>query len=217
MKELYKALADFQQGIDPIYKGTEGYGYSYADWGQILEVVNPILKMNGLGFTQLLNGTSLTTRLFHIESDTFIESTVDIPQDVTLAKMNTFQVMGSAITYYKRYALSAMLGLVTDKDADAAGEQVKPKVKATPITRNRTEEAAEGSSPMGEDILTRAKSQIKDQMIKQEYTRPDQMKAFIKDVLKKETIDSIDDANLVADALDNEKPYDYPDDIGAKG
>ena len=41
--------------------------------------------------------------------------------------MNTFQVMGSAITYYRRYTLSTMLGLVTDKDADASGEQVKSK------------------------------------------------------------------------------------------
>jgi hypothetical protein len=45
--------------------------------------------------------------------------------------MNDFQVLGSAITYIRRYALSAALGLVTDKDTDAAGEQApkedKPK------------------------------------------------------------------------------------------
>ena len=34
--------------------------------------------------------------------------------------MNEFQVLGSAITYIRRYALSSMLGLVTDKDTDAA-------------------------------------------------------------------------------------------------
>jgi hypothetical protein len=39
--------------------------------------------------------------------------------------MNDFQVMGSAITYVRRYALSSALGLVTDKDTDASGEQVK--------------------------------------------------------------------------------------------
>ena len=43
MKELYKALADFQQTIKPIYKGTDGYGYKYADWGQILEMINPVM------------------------------------------------------------------------------------------------------------------------------------------------------------------------------
>ncbi len=41
--------------------------------------------------------------------------------------MNEFQVLGSAITYVRRYALSSALGLITDKDTDAAGEQVKSK------------------------------------------------------------------------------------------
>ena len=39
--------------------------------------------------------------------------------------MNDFQVLGSAITYIRRYALSSILGLVTDKDTYAAGEQTK--------------------------------------------------------------------------------------------
>jgi hypothetical protein len=43
--------------------------------------------------------------------------------------MNDFQVLGSAITYIRRYALSAALGLVTDKDTDAAGEQAPKEEK----------------------------------------------------------------------------------------
>lgn len=46
--------------------------------------------------------------------------------------MNDFQVLGSAITYLRRYAISAILGLVTDKDTDASGEQVEKK-KAKPV------------------------------------------------------------------------------------
>ena len=45
--------------------------------------------------------------------------------------MNEFQVLGSAVTYIRRYALSSMLGIVTDKDTDAAGEQ-KPKAVSKP-------------------------------------------------------------------------------------
>ena len=216
MKELYKALAAFQAEVPNIYKNAKGYNYKFADLGEINEIIKPLLQKHGLGYSQPLAGNSVKTILYHIESGETLESTVDIPQGVKLNSMNDFQVMGSAITYLRRYSLSSMLGLITDEDADAAGEQVKPK--ATKEIRDRTAESKEGSSPMGEDdTLTRAKSQIKDQMIKQDYSRPDQMKAFIKGVLKKETIDSIDDANLVADALDNEVPYDFPDDIGAKG
>jgi len=130
MKELFKALAAFQQEVPVIHKGKEGYGYSFADLPAIFEVINPLMKKHGLGFTQLLTGISIKTIIFHIESGQTIESITDIPQGVTLAKMNDFQVLGSAITYIRRYALSAALGLVTDKDTDAAGEQ-SPKAAAS--------------------------------------------------------------------------------------
>jgi ERF superfamily. len=35
--------------------------------------------------------------------------------------MNKAQAIGSLITYFRRYALSSMLGLVTDKDTDGGG------------------------------------------------------------------------------------------------
>ncbi|MEI6532472.1 MAG: ERF family protein [Candidatus Roizmanbacteria bacterium] len=124
MKNLYKTLASFQQEVPVIHRGTQGYGYSYADLPAIFEIINPLLKKNGLGFTQTINGTDLITTVFHIESGETITSTTAIPQGVTLAKMNTFQVLGSAITYIRRYALSSMLGLVTEKDTDASGEEV---------------------------------------------------------------------------------------------
>lgn len=127
MKNLFKALAAFQQEVPVIHKGTEGYGYSYADLPAIFETINPLMKKHGLGFYQAVNGSQVCTVVFHVESGESIESATDIPQGVQLTKMNDFQVLGSAITYIRRYALSSMLGLVTDKDTDAAGEQTKGK------------------------------------------------------------------------------------------
>jgi hypothetical protein len=37
--------------------------------------------------------------------------------------MNEYQSFGSAISYYRRYSLTSCLGLVSDKDTDAAGEK----------------------------------------------------------------------------------------------
>jgi len=125
MKNLYKALADFQQEVDVIHKDTQGYGYSYTDLPAIFKAINPLMKKHGLGFTQLVNGATLKTIVFHTATGEQVESETSIPQGVQLAKMNEFQVLGSAITYIRRYALSAMLGLVTEKDTDAGGEQVK--------------------------------------------------------------------------------------------
>ena len=128
MKEklnLIKSLAEFQQEVPVIFKDTEAYGYKYADLPKVLEVINPLLKNHGLAFTQMINGTSVDTVIYHVETGESIQSSTAIPQGVTLKGQNDFQVLGSAITYIRRYALSAMLGLVTDKDNDAAGEQEK--------------------------------------------------------------------------------------------
>ena len=146
MKHLFKALADFQQEVPVIHKATQGYGYTYADLPKILEVINPLLKKHGLGFTQLINGTQIATCLFHIESAESIESKIDIPQGVILKGMNEFQVLGSAITYLRRYALSSMLGLVTDKDTDASGEQVKQEPKKPTIDNARFQKAIDAIS-----------------------------------------------------------------------
>ena len=125
MKNLFKALAAFQQEVPVIHKGTQSYGYSYADLPAIFEKINPLLKKHGLGFTQPIMGDCVKTIIFHIDSGESIESLTQIPQKVQLKGMNDFQVLGSAITYIRRYALSSALGLVTDKDTDASGEQVK--------------------------------------------------------------------------------------------
>ena len=123
MKNLFKALANFQNEVPVILKDTQAYGYKYADLPAVFSTINPLLKKHGLGFTQLINGMQVKTIVFHIDSAEQIESNTDIPQGVQLKGMNDFQVLGSAITYIRRYALSSILGLVTDKDTDASGEQ----------------------------------------------------------------------------------------------
>jgi hypothetical protein len=129
MKHLFKSLAEFQQEVPTIHKATQGYGYTYADLPKIFEVINPLLKKHGLGFTQLINGTELITIVFHVETGETIESKTAIPQGVQLKGMNDFQVLGSAISYLRRYCISSILGIVSDKDTDAGGEQVKIEVK----------------------------------------------------------------------------------------
>ena len=144
MKNLYKSLANFQQEVPTIHKATQGFGYTYADLPKIFEVINPILKKHGLGFTQLINGTELITIVFHVESGEQIESKTAIPQGVQLKGMNDFQVLGSAISYLRRYCISSILGIVSDKDTDAGGEQVsKPKDERETLSNDRFEKAVE--------------------------------------------------------------------------
>jgi hypothetical protein len=127
MKNLIKALSQFQNECPIIHKDTKGHNYTYADLPQIFNVINPLLNKHKLCFTQLLENDGIRTILFHVESGEQIESFTTIPL-VKLGAMNEYQSYGSGVTYFRRYALSAMLGLVTDKDTDAAGASHSPSL-----------------------------------------------------------------------------------------
>lgn len=158
--ELYKALAAFQQEVPTIHKGREGYGYSYAELHTILETINPLMQKHGLGFTQLLNGDNIKTIVFHAESGQSIESETVIAK-VQLKGMNDYQAFGSGITYFRRYCLSAILGLVTDKDTDASGEQ-KAAPQPTPQPQKQVVkdfEAMKAAVAKDPSLLTKIVSQ----------------------------------------------------------
>lgn len=129
MTNLFKSLSEFQNECPAIHKSTQGYGYTYAELKDIFKVINPLLKKHGLGFYQAVNEGLLKTVVFHIKSGETIESNTEIKSNVSLKGMNDFQVLGSGITYIRRYSLSALLGIITDKDNDAAGEQVSQESK----------------------------------------------------------------------------------------
>lgn len=135
MKNLFKSLAEFQQEVPVIFKGTTAgsgnFAYQYADLPAILNVINPLMQKHGLGFTQLTNHKDgvdyLVTVLFHVESGERLETSLRLMPDVELKGQNIFQSYGSQLTYFRRYGLSQILGIVTDKDTDAAGETTKKK------------------------------------------------------------------------------------------
>lgn len=138
MKNLIKSLSDFQNDCPIIHKDTKGHNYTYADLPQIFSVINPLLKKHKLCFTQLLENDGIKTILFHVESGEQLESFTQIPK-VKLGSMNDYQAYGSGVTYFRRYALSSMLGLITDKDIDAAGTQVKEAFDTKLIANCNTE------------------------------------------------------------------------------
>jgi len=117
-KNIYKALAKFQQEVPVLLKGTDGYGYKYIQLEHIIAQINPLLKKHDLGFTQLIDGSGLTTILFHHPSGEDISSSCIIPE-CDMKGMNKFQSAGAGITYFRRYALSSMLGIISDADTDA--------------------------------------------------------------------------------------------------
>ena len=49
MKNLYRALAAFQQEVPVLHKGAQGFSYSYTDLPSILRAINPLMQKHGLG------------------------------------------------------------------------------------------------------------------------------------------------------------------------
>ena len=132
---IWKSILDFQNEVPALCKNTQGYGYKYVDLAEIINTIRPILAKHGLGFIQPLrdNGV-IETIIFHYPSSQQISSQVQMPMGIQLKGMNDFQVYGNAISYFRRYSLSTILGLVTDKDNDSAGEQTPKKTYERTVT-----------------------------------------------------------------------------------
>ena len=73
-----------------------------------------------------MEDNGLTTLLFHHPSGESIQSHAVIPE-CSMKGMNVYQSTGSGITYYRRYMLSSMLGIISDADTDAKEYTDNPK------------------------------------------------------------------------------------------
>ncbi len=97
------------------------YTFDYADYNAIVQAVKGPLSKYGICFTHLIvfnsNDLVLLTRLIH-SSGEFIESFYPLPRTTDPKSI------GGAITYGKRYCLSAITGCVADDDLDAEPSNV---------------------------------------------------------------------------------------------
>ena len=109
MKNLYKSLAKFQKEVKNIPKNSKGYGYDYAKLEDIIRIVTPTLNKNGLVLIQSIDTDehsrlpSVKTILAHMDTGESIESNTPI-SEVKLGSMNSYQSLGSGITYMRRYS-----------------------------------------------------------------------------------------------------------------
>lgn len=147
-KTLFAAVLKAQGDFETLPKDKQGYGYKYTDLDTVISYLRPILKSNGIGFMQTLTTiegkSGLTTRLFNAEGE-WIEDTTFLPE-VQLKGTNPAQNMGAAITYMKRYALCAILGISSDEDTDAVVEN-----KPVPKPQQKPQDALKFKLKGGED------------------------------------------------------------------
>ena len=130
MKHLLKSLAEFQYECPTIKKTkSNDFGkYKYTDLSDVTEAIKPILQKHGLAYFQTMDSNNvMKTTLFHVESAELLDSFITMPLDVELKGMNKYQVMGSAISYIRKYQLCSILGIVSDEKSIDSLEPQKPK------------------------------------------------------------------------------------------
>jgi hypothetical protein len=121
-KEWYKIKQQIKESIPILNKVTEGYGFKYTTYSDILATISPILAKYSVTFDQKVTsdekGISVKTVLYcHYEK--MEDETLFIPWErVDLPKMTNVQSMGGVCTYLKRYGVTNILGIHSEKDAD---------------------------------------------------------------------------------------------------
>ena len=116
---LIKAQSQMQgitkEGKNPAFKSK------YVTLDSILDTLRPILTTNGLMLTQgsqepqAMQAVTVESRIIHTSGE-WIATTVTIP--VTKPDAHG---LGSALTYGRRYSVSALLAISADEDDDANG------------------------------------------------------------------------------------------------
>lgn len=133
IKELAKSLSGFQGQLYNATKDTKAHNYNYADLGQVLSIVRPLLSQHALSFIQCAEkrdeaNVVVETTLMH-ESGEWVCSELVMP----ISKgSNISHAVGSAISYARRYALTAMLGIAQQDDDSHGGAHFNQKPPVPP-------------------------------------------------------------------------------------
>lgn len=152
INDLAIALAKAQAMMKPAEKNAINphFKSSYADLNSVFETIRGPLSDNGLAILQeatSVNGAvAVSTRILHA-SGQWIEFE---PLIMPVAKASAHGV-GSAISYAKRYSISAALGIVAHDDDDGNAASQKETLSKDQV--NMIERAVDGDQSLLDHIL----------------------------------------------------------------
>lgn len=134
---LYTALAKAQAEMSNVIKDSANphFRSKFASLAAVRDVVIPALSAQGISIVQMPGNTedgrvSIRTMLLH-ESGTL--DCGSVATTVTVRGGNEAQALGSALTYLRRYALSAIAGVAQeDDDGNASGPSGRSQQRQRP-------------------------------------------------------------------------------------
>lgn len=123
--KIYEALANFQGEMEVVEMDAKNphFRSKYATLGNIIKTAKPHLHKNGLAVIQspvkIEKEWYLKTLLTH-KSGEYIVLNAPFPEEALSMRkgVSAVQVLGSVITYMRRYCYSSILGIYADEDTD---------------------------------------------------------------------------------------------------
>ena len=128
IKELAAALSKAQGEFAGAVKDTANpfFKSKYADLESCVSAIKSPLAKHGLSFVQIShnqeNSANIETLIMHSSGEWLMTGQVSVP--VTKADAQGF---GSAMTYARRYSLSAAFGIAPEDDDGNAAAKAKPE------------------------------------------------------------------------------------------
>lgn len=155
---LAKAQGEFPTITADRTVDTGSYTYSYAPLDVILAAVRPILSANGLALIQRLESPNgqpgIRTELLHADGATIAASFPLGPMP------NSPQQLGSLLTYLRRYAVVALLGIAAEDDDDARQASSGPGQAATGPDDSPFQPPEPRQEPLVEDLTAPQRKKI---------------------------------------------------------
>lgn len=148
INDLAAALVKAQAQIKPAVKDSTNphFRSKYADLGAVWDACRAALTANGLSVVQMPTDAGegrvgLTSMLMHT-SGQWMRDTFSAP-----LQQNNAQGVGSALTYLRRYGLSALVGIVADEDDDGNAASA-PRQQAQQQQRSATYQPVDTRTPI---------------------------------------------------------------------
>ena len=133
---IFSDFIGIQQKLPPLVKDTQGDGYKYPTLNQLLDIVLPMCHSKGLGLMQVTHpvegGVGVETVLFNDKNERISSGVLAMPLttdgDGNIINVGGVkrsggvygqfgaQAYGSALTYARRYSLTAFFGMKAEDD-----------------------------------------------------------------------------------------------------
>lgn len=187
IQEIAKALANAQKEIKPAAEDSVNPHFKsrYANLEAVWDAIRSPLGTNGLSILQDIatedKRVLVTTTIIHI-SGQWIEFG---PLGIPLTKTDAHGV-GSAITYGKRYALCAAMGVVSGEDDDA-NEAIKPPKPET-RANNVVKDCQPPSPPLSPQKVTEEMEEQLEKLLSRDKEYKEKVFDFINKSLSKDRI-----------------------------